>query len=54
VGAVVSQFAPFSKTRPFCFHMRNATMSGLTLGTVVIEAFESSGSLIQARKALEG
>lgn len=53
VGAVVSQFAPSSKTRPSCFPMRNATMSGLTLGTVVIEASENSGSLIQARKALE-
>jgi len=53
VGAVVSQFAPSSKTRPFCFPMRNATMSGLTLGAVVIEASENSGSLIQARKALQ-
>jgi DNA processing protein len=39
VGAVVSQFAPSSKTRPSCFPMRNATMSGLTLGTVVIGVF---------------
>jgi DNA processing protein len=53
VGAVVSQFAPASKTKPYCFPLRNATMSGLTLGTVVIEATDQSGSLIQARKALE-
>ena len=53
VGAVVSQFAPSAKTRPSCFPMRNATMSGLTLGTLVVEASENSGSLIQARKALE-
>ncbi len=53
VAAVVSLFAPSAKTRPSCFPMRNATMSGLTLGTVVVEASENSGSLIQARKALE-
>jgi len=53
VGAVVSQFAPSSETKPYCFPLRNATMSGLTLGTVVIEAADRSGSLIQARKALE-
>ncbi len=53
VGAVVSQFAPASKTKPYCFPLRNATMSALTLGTVVVEAADRSGSLIQARKALE-
>ena len=53
VGAVVSQFAPDSETKPYCFPLRNATMSGLTLGTFVIEAADRSGSLIQARKALE-
>jgi len=52
-GAVVSQFAPDSKTKPYCFPLRNATMSGLTLATVVIEAADRSGSLIQAQKALE-
>ncbi|HEX3462577.1 MAG TPA: DNA-processing protein DprA [Candidatus Elarobacter sp.] len=52
-GAVISQFAPASKTKPYCFPLRNATMSALTLGTVVIEAADGSGSLIQARKALE-
>ncbi len=53
VGAVVSQFHPASKTLPLCFPLRNATMSGLSLGTVVIEASETSGALIQARKALQ-
>ena len=52
VGAVVSQFHPASKTLPLCFPLRNATMSGLSLGTVVVEASETSGALIQARKAL--
>lgn len=53
VGAVVSQFHPASKTLPLCFPLRNATMSGLSLGTVVIEASETSGALVQARKALQ-
>ncbi len=53
LGAVVSQFHPASKTLPLCFPLRNATMSGLSLGTVVIEASETSGALIQARKALQ-
>ncbi len=53
VGAVVSQFHPGSKTLPLCFPLRNATMSGMSLGTVVIEASETSGALIQARKALQ-
>lgn len=32
--------------------MRNAVMSGLTLGTVLVEASERSGSRMQARLAL--
>lgn len=53
VGAVVSQFHPASSTLPLCFPLRNATMSGLSLGTVVIEASKTSGALIQARKSLQ-
>ena len=34
------------------FPERNATMSALTLATVIVEAGETSGSLIQARAAL--
>ena len=32
--------------------MRNAVMSGLTLGTVIVEASHTSGTRIQARLAL--
>jgi DNA processing protein len=52
-GAVVSQFAPGSTTTRASFPLRNATMSGLALGTVVVEASETSGALIQARRALQ-
>lgn len=35
------------------FPERNKTMSALTLGTIIIEAGETSGTLIQAREALK-
>jgi DNA processing protein len=50
--AVVSQFWPDSPPSRQSFPMRNAVMSGLTLGTVVVEASDRSGSRIQARLAL--
>jgi DNA processing protein len=51
-GAVVSQFWPDAPPTRRSFPMRNATMSGLTLGTIVVEASETSGSRMQARLAL--
>lgn len=51
-GAVVSQFWPDAPPRREAFPQRNATMSGLALATVVIEASQRSGARIQARRAL--
>jgi DNA processing protein len=51
-GAVVSQFWPSARPTRISFPQRNATMSGLALGTVIVEASLKSGARIQARRAL--
>jgi DNA processing protein len=50
--AVVSQFWPDSPPTRRSFPMRNAVMSGMTLGTVIVEASHTSGTRVQARLAL--
>lgn len=50
--AVISQFWPDSPPTKRSFPMRNATMSGIALATVVVEASETSGARTQARLAL--
>lgn len=52
-GLLLSQFWPDAAPRKQNFPMRNATMSGYGLCTVVIEAGEHSGARIQARVAVE-
>ncbi len=52
-GAVVSQFWPDSPPARYNFPKRNVTMSGISQGTVVIEASSTSGAKMQARLALE-
>jgi DNA processing protein len=52
-GAVVSQFWPTAPPQRSTFPLRNVVMSGLALGTVVVEASTTSGAKMQARFALE-
>jgi DNA processing protein len=52
-GAVVSQFWPDVSPRAMNFPMRNIVMSGMAMGTVVVEASSTSGAKMQARLALE-
>lgn len=52
-GLLLSQFYPDARPTKHSFPMRNATMSGYGLATIVIEAGEHSGTRIQARVAGE-
>lgn len=52
-GLVLSQFFPDAPPTKQSFPMRNASMSGYGLATIVIEAGEHSGTRNQARKAGE-
>ncbi len=52
-GCIISELPPGFKARGNDFPRRNRIISGLSLGTVVVEAAVRSGSLITARRAAD-
>lgn len=50
-GLVLSQFWPEQGPTRYTFPMRNASMSGYGVATIVVQAGEHSGTRIQARQA---
>ncbi len=52
-GLLISEYPPGTGVRRYHFPHRNRLISGLTLGTLIVEAASRSGSLITARLAAE-
>jgi DNA processing protein len=52
-GAILSELHPLAAPRGSAFPQRNRIVTGLCLGTIVVEAGERSGALISARMAME-
>ncbi len=52
-GAIVSEFPLHTGAKPGHFPRRNRIISGLSVATVIIEAYEKGGALITGRLALD-
>lgn len=52
-GLVISEYPPHISARKYHFPERNRIISGLSYGTLVIEAMERSGTLITVDQALD-
>lgn len=52
-GAVITEYAPHTHGNGFTFPQRNRIVSGLSKGTLVVEADRKSGALITAHDAVD-
>lgn len=52
-GTIISEYAPGTKPTSYSFPQRNRIISGMSLGTMLIESKLKSGAMITARKTLE-
>ncbi len=52
-GACVSQFLPDQGSTRWSFPVRNIVTSGISVGTIVVEASHTSGAKLQAHNALD-
>lgn len=52
-GALISEYPPGVPPAKYHFGVRNRIIAGLSLGTLIVEAAEHSGTLLTARSTLE-